>query len=299
MRISTFFYTLQQGVRNIFRNKLFSLASIATITSCLFLFGMFYAIVVNLQHIVKTAEEGVSVTVFYNEGTTQERIDEIGEQIAKRTEVSEIKFVSAEEAWDEFKQDYLGEEYADGFTENPLANSMHHEIYLSDVSLQNELVVYIQSIPEVRKINRSEITASTLTGVNSLIAYISVGIIAVLFAVSIFLISNTVTIGISVRKDEIEIMKYIGATDFFVRCPYVIEGILIGAIGAAIPLVIIYFIYNTAITYITGRFSVLSELLQFLPVQTIYQNLVPITFAVGIGIGFLGSFVTVRRHLRV
>ncbi|MCR5031490.1 MAG: permease-like cell division protein FtsX [Lachnospiraceae bacterium] len=299
MRISTFFYTLQQGVRNIFRNKLFSLASIATITSCLFLFGMFYAIVINLQHIVKTAEEGVSVTVFFNEGVTAERIEEIGKAIEGRNGVSRVEFISADQAWEEFKTDYLGEEYADGFTENPLANSMHYEVYLSDVSLQSDLVTYIQSIPEVRKINRSEITASTLTGVNSLIGYISVGIIVVLFAVSIFLISNTVTIGISVRKNEIEIMKYIGATDFFVRCPFVIEGILIGAIGAAIPLVIIYFIYNTAITYITGRFSVLSELLKFLPVEVIYQDLVPITMAIGVGIGFIGSFITVRRHLRV
>ncbi len=241
MRINTFFYTLRQGFRNIFRNKWFTLASIATISACLFLFGLFYAIVSNFQHIVKNAEQGVSVTVFFQEGLEDSRIQEIGEMIARRTEVSNVHFVSAEEAWESFKTDYLGE-YADGFTENPLADSANYQIYLSDVSMQPALVTYLESIEGVRKVNRSEVTARTLTGVNALVAYVSVGIIAILLAVSIFLISNTVTIGISVRKEEINIMKYIGATDFFVRSPFVIEGMLIGLIGAAIPLGIIYFL---------------------------------------------------------
>ena len=239
MRINTLFYTLRQGFRNIFRNKWFTLASIATIGACLFLFGLFYAIVVNFQHIVKNAEQGVSVTVFFDAGLEDTRIQEIGEMIARRTEVSNVHFVSADEAWQSFKQDYLGE-YADGFTENPLANSANYQIYLSDVSMQSALVTYLESIPGVRRVNRSEITATTLTGVNALVAYVSVGIIAILLAVSIFLISNTIMIGISVRKEEINIMKYIGATDFFVRSPFVIEGMLIGLIGAAIPLGIIY-----------------------------------------------------------
>lgn len=132
MRISTFFYTIGQGFRNIIRNKWFSLASIATIGACLFLFGTFFAIITNFQHIVKTAEEGVSVTVFFKEGTSDTRIAEIGEIITKRVEVAKVDFVSAEEAWESFKTDYLGE-YADGFTENPLENSAHYEIYLNDV----------------------------------------------------------------------------------------------------------------------------------------------------------------------
>ncbi|MBO5474174.1 MAG: ABC transporter permease, partial [Lachnospiraceae bacterium] len=243
MRISSFFYTLRQGFRNLFRNKWFTLASIATISACLFLFGLFYAIVTNFQHIVKTAEEGVSVTVFFDEGLDDLKIQQIGDQINKRPEVSAIHFVSAEEAWETFKTEYLGE-YADGFTENPLEDSANYEIYLNDVSMQPALVTYLESLDGVRLVNRSDIAATTLTGVNALIAYVSVGIIAILFAVSVFLISNTVTIGISVRKEEINIMKYIGATDFFVRSPFVIEGMLIGLIGAAIPMGIIYVLYN-------------------------------------------------------
>lgn len=298
MRISTLFYTLRQGIRNLFRNKWFTLASLATISACLFLFGLFYAIVTNFQHIVKTAEKGVSVSVFFDEGIEDTRIQQIGEMIVRRPEVSNVVFVSAEEAWATFSEQYLGE-YKDGFTENPLADSANYQIYLNDVSMQSALVTYLESLEGVRMVNRSEMTATTLTGVNALIAYVSVGIIAILFAVSIFLISNTVTIGISVRKEEINIMKYIGATDFFVRSPFVVEGMMIGLIGAAIPLGIIYVLYNMVLSYVAERFSMLSELLSFLPVETIFNVLVPVSLGIGVGIGFLGSIATVRKHLRV
>ena len=298
MRISSFFYTLRQGVRNLFRNKWFTLASIATISACLFLFGLFYAIVVNFQHIVRSAEEGVSVTVFFDEGIEDIRIQQIGESIRKRLEVANIIFISAEEAWDSFKKEYLGE-YADGFTENPLADSANYEIYLNDVSMQSALVTYLEAMDGVRLVNRSELAATTLTGVNALIAYVSVGIIAILFAVSVFLISNTVTIGISVRKEEINIMKYIGATDFFVRSPFVIEGMMIGAIGASIPLGIIYTLYNIVLEYVLVRFPMLADLLSFLTVDEIFHVLIPVSLGIGVGIGFLGSIVTVRKHLRV
>ena len=298
MRISTFFYTLRQGTINIFRNKWFTLASIATIGACLFLFGLFYSILANFQNIVKTAQEGVCVTVFFDEGISEEKIAEIGVLIDKRMEVSKKVFISADEAWESFKEEYLGE-YADGFTENPLADSASYEIYLSDVSMQPALVTYLEGVNGIRTVNRSEITATTLTGVNALVAYISIGIIAILFAVSIFLISNTVTIGIAVRKEEITIMKYIGATDFFVRSPFVIEGMLIGVIGAMIPIGVIYVLYNKIIEYIMVKFSMLTRLLSFLPVEEVFHILLPVSVLMGVGIGFLGSITTVRKHIRV
>ena len=299
MKIRSLFYILRQGLRNIFRNAWFSLASIATIATCLFLFGLFYAIVSNFQHIVKTAEEGVSVTVYFKEGTTEERMEEIGELIRARQEVSKAEFFSADEVWAEFSEQMNFGEYAEGFPDNPLANSANYEIYLSDVSMQGDLVTYLESIPEVRRINRSEIAASTLTEMNSLIGYVSVGIIGILLAVSVFLISNTVTIGISVRQEEINIMKYIGATDFFVRSPFVIEGMLIGLVGASIPLGLIYLLYNEAINYVIGQFPTLANLMNFLSVEQIFSTFVPVSLGIGVGIGFLGSFGTVRKHLHV
>lgn len=283
---------------NIVRNKWFSLASVATISACLFLFGLFYAIVANFQHIVKTAEEGVSVTVFFDEGISDERIQEIGEMIQKRVEVREVEFHSADEVWEDFKEEYLGE-YTDGFPDNPLADSANYAIYLNDVSMQSALVTYLESIDGVRQVNKSEITANMLSGMNVLIGYVSMGIIAILLAVSVFLISNTVMIGISVRKEEINIMKYIGATDFFVRSPFVIEGMLIGLMGTVIPLTAIYYLYTNVVRYIGERFAILSGLMNFLSVEDIFSTLLPVSLGIGVGIGFLGSFVTVRKHLKV
>ncbi|MCI7789633.1 MAG: permease-like cell division protein FtsX [Lachnospiraceae bacterium] len=298
MRINTLFYCIWQGFRNIFRNKWFTLASVATISACLFLFGLFYSILTNFQHIVKTAEQGVSVSVFFDEGTSDERMKEIGEMITKRVEVREVQFVSAEETWEGFKEEYLGE-YAEGFTENVLADYAHYDVYMSDVSMQPALVTYLESIDGVKKVNQSAVTAQTLTGVNAIISYVTVGIIGILFAVSIFLISNTVTIGISVRKEEIQVMKYIGATDFFVRAPFVIEGMIIGLIGAIIPLAAVYMIYNQALLYVAERFPYLSQLMQFLEAKAVFANLTPVCLGIGVGIGFIGSFTTVRKHLSV
>jgi cell division transport system permease protein len=298
MRISTLFYCLKQGIRNIFKNKWFTLASVATISACLFLFGLFYAILTNFESMVKTAEEGVSVTALLDEGISDAQVSEIYAMIIMRSEVKEAVYVSAEDTWIQFaEENNFGD--ISIFTENPLADCAHFEIYMSDVSKQPELVTYLESINGVRKVNQSAMTAQTLTGVNKIISYVSVGIIIILFLVSIFLISNTVTIGISVRKEEIQIMKYIGATDFFTRAPFVIEGMIIGLVGSLIPLVAIYFIYNEAMMYVASRFPSLSQLMQFLPVQNIFSNLVPVTIAIGVGIGFLGSFTTVRKHLRV
>ena len=299
MRISTFFYTLKQGVINIFRNKLFSLASIATISACLFLFGLFYAVILNFQNVVHTAEEDVSVTVFFKDGTTQEEMEQIGAQIRARDEVSEAKFISADEAWAEWAPENIGEDYNEIYTENPLEGMDNYEIYMNDVSKQESLVSWLESIPQVDNVRHSEIAATTLTGVHALVAYTSVGIIAILLAVSVFLINNTVMIGISVRKSEIEIMKYIGATDFFVRSPFVIEGILIGLIGSLLPLGLIYVLYKKFIDYVMIEFPSLTGLMQFLPVSEIYRTLLPVCLGLGAGIGFLGSFITVRKHLRV
>jgi len=299
MRISTLFYTLKQGFVNIFRNKWFSLASIATISACLFLFGIFYAVIVNFQNIVKTAEEGVSVTVFFNEGVTQEEMQEVGVMILARDEVADAVFVSADEAWAAWAPENIGEDYQEIYTENPLEGSDNYQIYMKDVERQADLVTWLESVPQIREVKYSEVAATTLTGVNAIIAYASLGIIGILLAVSVFLISNTVVIGISVRKTEIEIMKYIGATDFFVRSPFVIEGILIGLFGTVVPLAAIYVLYNKAMEYVHLEFPALTGILAFLPVESVLETLVPVSLILGAGIGFLGSITTVRKHLRV
>lgn len=302
MRISTVGYSMKQGVKNIGRNKMFSIASVATMAACIFLFGLFYAIVMNFNYIVEKAEEGVAITVFFDDDATEREKEDIGEKLEKAEGVLEVKYVSADEAWDKFKDDYFGEsgELAEGFkNDNPLANSDNYEVYMADVSKQKDVVSYAETLEGVRKVNKSDVVAKTLTSVNKLVGYISIAIIAILLAVSIFLISNTVTMGITVRREEIAIMKYIGAKDGFVRAPFVVEGLLIGVVGALIPLVLLYFMYDKAVAYVMTRFSLLNNIIDFLPVAHVYRTLLPVGIALGVGIGFVGSFFTIRKHLKV
>ena len=316
MRISTLGYVGKQGVKNIWRNKMFSLASIATMSACIFLFGLFFSILVNFQYIIRMAEEGVAITVFFEEDATEEQKEEIGDQLRQHDGVADVVYVSAEEAWEEFQKQYFADkpELAEGFKDdNPLASSDNYEVYMKtledDESLiaksrslsatQSELVSFAERLDGVREVHKSDVVAKTLSSVNTLVAIVSIAIIAILFGVSIFLISNTVTMGITVRKEEIAIMKYIGAKDFVVRSPFVIEGLIIGVFGAAIPLTLLYFLYDRAVQYIMTKFSILQNIINFLPVGTVYQVLLPIGLVMGIGIGFLGSFFTVRKHLKV
>ena len=233
MKISTFGYSMKQGVKNIGRNKMFSLASVATMAACIFVFGLFFAIVMNFQYIVHKAEEGVAITVFFEEEASDAEIKKIGEELGKQDGVKEVKYVSADEAWEKFKDDYFGEssDLAEGFkNDNPLAGSDNYEVYMTDVASQKNLVKFAEGLEGVRKVNKSDAVANTLNSVNRLVWYVSIVIIAILLAVSIFLISNTVTMGITVRREEIAIMKYIGAKDSFVRAPFIIEGILLSLI---------------------------------------------------------------------
>ena len=180
---------MKQGIKNIGRNKMFSLASIATMSACIFMFGLFFSIIINFQNIVKSAEEGVAITVLFDEGLEQSRIQEIGRLIKNRKEVSDIKYISGEEAWDDFKTKYFGEsaELAEGFADNPLVNSDNYQVHMEDVEGQQALVEYVEGLEGVRKVNKSDTVAKTLSGANKLILYVSVAIIGILLAISIFL----------------------------------------------------------------------------------------------------------------
>lgn len=302
MRISTIGYQTKQGFKNIGRNKMFSVASIATMAACIFLFGIFFSIVTNFRYMVQKAEEGVAITVFFDEEATDAQIKKIGDELKSQNGVLKVNFVSADEAWDSFKDEYFGDakELADGFKDdNPLSGSDNYEVYMSDVSKQKDVVSYAEKLDGVSKVNKSDVVAKTLTSVNRLIYYVSIVLIGILLAVSIFLISNTVTMGITVRREEIAIMKYIGAKDGFVRAPFIIEGLVIGLIGAVIPLVILYFVYDKAVAYVMTKFSLLNNIIEFLPVTTLYRTLLPVGLILGVGIGFIGSAFTIRKHLRV
>lgn len=260
---------------------MFSAASIATMTACIFLFGLFFSLLINFRYIVKNAEEGVAVTVLFDDGVDQATINSIGEQIKAYKGVTKVEYVSAEEAWDEWSKQYFGDtelesEMAEGFkNDNPLANSSSYSVYVDKIEHQDALVKYIEGLDGVREVNQLKGATQTLSSFNTLLTYISVAIILILLCVAVFLISNTVAIGISIRKEEIGIMKLIGATNFFVRAPFLIEGMIIGLIGAIIPLVLLFVMYKKVIEYVLTKFSMLSSVVQFMSVTQVFEVLTP------------------------
>ncbi len=299
MRISSLWYSFRQGIKNIRRNLLFSLASIGTIVSCLFLFGIFYVVVVNFRSAMRSLENSISISVFFEEDAD---IELLSAQIRTREEVDTFDYISAEEAWIKYSNDTYDnpEEARAAFgDDNPLAKSASFSITLKDVSKQAEFVRFLEGLTGVRKVKSSQFTADTISSLNLFVGYASMGIILILLLVSIFLISNTVTIGITVRKEEIKIMKLIGATNFFVRAPFIVEGVVIGLIGSAIPLVLVYYAYDAVLNYVVGRLSLVTKLFEFVAIGDIFKFLIPVTLAIGVGIGFLGSLFTTKRHLKV
>ena len=300
--MSTLWYGLKQGVKSIIQNKIFSLAAIGTITACLFLLGVFYSLFTNFQHMVYNAESTVGIIVFFDEDATQAQISSIGEQIKGRKEVEKVDYVSADEAWNRFKSEVLQDqqEMLTVFgNDNPLEHSASYEVYLKDVTKQSEIVSYIEGLSGVRKVNSAQDAATGFGSFNMLIGYVSISIIVLLIMVSIFLIYSAVDMGINVRKDEIAIMKLIGATDFLVRAPFIVEGIVIGLIGAAIPLGVLYFMYQKIIVYIAAKFNFIGSMIVFEPVKVVFRTLIPVGVILGAGIGFIGSQMTIRKHLKV
>lgn len=303
MKINTLGYSVKQGLKNIRRNLLFSLASIGTIVACLFLFGIFYSIVLNMEKEVESIENSLTISIFFDEGIDETRIMQIGEELKTMDNIDTINYISADKAWNTYVDDvYDGDkEYVDSVfgEDNPLMNSSSYEMTLKDISRQSETVEKLESIEGIRRVNSSDGTAKSLNAINRLVGYASLGVILILLFVSLFLISNTITIGISVRKEEIAIMKLIGAKDIFVRAPFLVEGVMIGLIGSIIPLGILYFLYNAMTQYLTEHFAIVANMIEFVPVGRVFAGMAPISVLLGVGVGFFGSLITTHKHLKV
>ncbi|MGN0371791.1 MAG: permease-like cell division protein FtsX [Enterocloster sp.] len=301
MRISTFWYCLKQGIINICRNIWFSLASIATISACIFLFCLFFAIVANVKHGAEVAETTVGITVFFDESMTEEHIRAVGSQISGWSEVREADFISAEEAWENFKSEYFEgmEELAEGFEEdNPLAGSASYEIFLKDIADQQKIVKRLQGMEGVRRVRYSSALAAGFTSLGKMIGALSALIIGVLLAVAVFLISNTISVAAAFRRRENEIMRYIGATNAMIRAPFVVEGVLLGFWGAVVPLAGIYVLYQKGIEYINEEYGIITGMIKPLDLWKLFPSMAAVAMALGVGIGFVVSLVTIQRHLR-
>lgn len=298
-KIRTLSYCLKQGFRGAWKNRIYSLASAGTITACLLLLGVFYFVIANFNYMVESAESIVGITVFFEDGTTEERILEIKDTLRQRVEVADIVYISAEEAWETYKSESLTEELAATFgSDNPLVDSASLEVHLSDVTMQEALVRYTQSLADVRQVNHSKSVADSFAGIQTLIWIISIGLIAILVAVAVFLIRTTISTGINVRREEISIMSIIGATDFFIRAPFVVEGVLIALLGSILPIGILYFVYGEVIETLKEQFSSIFQSLRFLERNEIMRDFIPLALLFSLLLGFIASHLTAKRQIR-
>ena len=213
-----------------------------------------------------------------------------------------MRYVSAEEAWESYKKDVFqgNEELLEGFEgNNPLKESDSYEITLKEVKSYKQVVSHLETIDGVRKVRYSEGVAEGMTKINTMGTYLAGGIILILMAVSIFLVSNTVSIGVAVREEEISIMKLIGAANGFIKAPFRAEGMIIGILGSLIPTAIIFAGYEGIINWMNDKFHVVTVFMKFVPIQQIMLYLLPLALLVGIVIGLLGSSITIRKYLKV
>ena len=294
-------YLFGQGIKGIFKHLGSSLFSLSIMVFTIFLFDAACVLLMNIQNFVREAEEKVGITVFFDEDLDEEAIRLIGKGIGDNKVVERIVFTSAEEAWDNYKKIYFAgnEHLAEGYAEdNPLAHSASYEIFLNDIRRQQDFVNYLEGIKGVRKVNYSNVVAEGLKNASALFKAGTYVVLGILVVVAMSLISNSIAMTIAQRREEIHIMRYIGATNGFIRAPLVIEGIIIGLLGSLIPLLIVWFAYPIMVDYMQRRYIALSNIFAFLSREELFRFIMPVSLALGLGIGLVGSLFSIKRHLK-
>lgn len=303
MRGSSFGYLLKSGFKNLYHNRLMSAASIGVLVACMILIGGAALLSLNVRNIVGVAGEENEVVVFLEDGLSQDEIEQIGISINKLGNIEDLDYVSKEEALktEQEKEKWGG--LLDGLSEedNPLPAS--YRIHLVDIT-ENKLIRTCEQLAKIEGIedyNAPYKEASILTDIQNAVTLVGFIVVVILIVVSIMIIANTIKITVFSRSKEIYIMKLVGATDTFIRLPFMIEGILIGVIAAMLAFGILWLGYDYAIqavqTTTSSWLSITSDsLVEF---EDIATYLLGFFAAMGAGIGMFGSVIFVRKHLKV
>lgn len=297
-----FLYVLKTGFKNLGARKLFTFASIGTIACSVFIYCLFFIVASNIEDTINRVETTVGIQVFFDEGISEEEIQRIADTEFNTDAVKSMHFKSSSEAWETFKKDYFDdkEELAAAFEDdNPLMNSASYEILLNDITKQYDYVNYISKIPGVRQVNYSNVLIDTLTSINSGFSIFSLVLITLFVIIAIILISNTITLASQFRKKENEIMKLIGATNFMIRAPFVIEGFFIGFFGAMIPLIIVCAAYQYYIKFLSVKMSFLSNVFVPTSLKVMIIPMAGMAIVCSCILAMFVSFITIRKHLKV
>lgn len=296
MTASSLRYLIKEGLKNTWTNRMMSFASIAVLLCCLVLIGSASMIFLNINSVVERIEDENVIMVFIDDNTTDEQITEMGEKLKAIKNIENVEFVSKEEAWaDQLKtmEDAQARFFTEVSSDIPLPDA--YKITVDDLTQFSTTVKQIKKLDHIYTIRQNTDLAKKLDTISQGISIIAIIIIAVLFAISLFIISNTIKLTVYSRRLEISIMKSVGATNSFVRLPFVVEGCLIGLISGVASLGVVWLVYNLAIQ----QFSDLFAAIQIVPLNfTDYAwQMLGIFVAIGIISGVGGSLITMRRYL--
>ena len=297
MKPRTIRYYFREGFRSLIANRLMSIASIFAVSSSLFIVTVFYVIGANVEFFIHQLEGTIGIVAIIEDDTTPADHERIANQIIGIHHVENARFVSRSEALENMRE-WFGDDAGllDGLEyDNPLRDSF--EIDLVDIAFQEDVARVVENFDGVYRVRRDSDIQGALTTMNNVVQIIIAGLLIVLGIISITIIINTIRITVNSRQTEINIMKYVGATDWFIRWPFIIEGILIGLIGGAVPATLAWVGYG----YLYSLVATIPELqfLQLLPHDHMLAYVFPFNLIVGTVIGFIGSGVSVRRHLKV
>ena len=296
MRFNVVNYLIGEGIRNLFKNKKSTMSALMIMCATMLIFGLFFVIGENLNAFVENVADAQEIRVILDNDATDSEIEEVGKEILEIDGVRNAEFVSKDEALD-YMKDMLGDEVLDGYSERNIFSTAYN-VTLTDLKMNNEVQANIKQIPHVKKIVSSNQVISQIISLAKGVRIVTAGILGLLIIISVSIISNTIKLTVHARRKEISIMKYVGATDSFIRWPFVIEGIIIGIVAALLSILVLGIAYslitNAAANSIISTMGI--KLLSFTDMTTL---LVIVYMVLGIGIGALGSSISMRKYLQV
>ncbi len=295
-------YFIGEGIRNVFKNKKSTMSAITVMFLCMLIFGVFFIIGENINHIMSTVEEAQGVQVYFKVGTTEERINEIGEEIKKIEGINNVQFISSEEGFNEMKENLKNNPKAlEGFNSELLPDS--YRVTLSNLELneqiQKEITEIVGEDMHANGIRSSNETIATIMNIGKGIRYFTFALLVILILFAVVIISNTIKLTVHARRKEISIMKYVGATNSFIRGPFIVEGIFIGLIAAGIAILIVGMIYNGVIPNAEQSEVVKKLEITFVTFSDMFRLLIIVYLILGMGIGVIGSSISMRKYLEV
>ena len=291
--------TIKQGLQGMWRNRGMGMASVTSISAVLMILGVILILILSINNFVlDTTTKFDEIQVFLVDDLTEDQLTAIEDTAKDNEGVVSVMYQSKDQALDIFKEDWGDEAYLlEGLEEkNPLPNS--YIIKLKDLEYADNVVKSIKTLDGVEEVKYDKDVIDKLVAFADYIRLGGMAIIAVLVFVSVFIISNTIKLTVSSRRREINIMKYVGATNSFIRGPFIIEGVLFGLIGAVVSIFIVYYGYEYFFDLVNDKLYTLFSVFLVTP-KMIFKDISIIFLAIGVGIGGLGSIVSLKRFLNV